>query len=39
MLYVLTGISFKVTLNTNKTGHHVERNNWHIVESGGKHQA
>jgi hypothetical protein len=25
-------------LNTNKTGHHVIRYNWHIVESGVKHQ-
>jgi hypothetical protein len=28
----------KVLLNTNKTGHHVLRNTWHIVESVVKHQ-
>jgi hypothetical protein len=25
-------------LNTNKTGHHVLRYTWHIVESVAKHQ-
>jgi hypothetical protein len=25
-------------LNTNKTGHHVLRNTWNIVESVAKHQ-
>jgi hypothetical protein len=38
MLYVTTDILLKVVLNTNKTGHHVIRYNWHIVESGVKHQ-
>jgi hypothetical protein len=28
----------KVSLNTNKTGNLVVRYNWHIVESGIKHQ-
>ena len=28
----------KVSLNTNKTGRHVIRNTWHIVESVAKHQ-
>jgi hypothetical protein len=28
----------KVSLNTNKTGHHVLRDTWHIVESVVKHQ-
>ena len=28
----------KVSLNTNKTGHHVQRYTWHIVESVAKHQ-
>jgi hypothetical protein len=27
-----------VLLNTNKTGHHVLRYTWHIVESVVKHQ-
>jgi hypothetical protein len=38
MLYIITDISFKVALNTNKDGHHVKRYNWHIVESGIQHQ-
>jgi hypothetical protein len=38
MLYVITDILLKVVLNTNKTGHHVIGYNWHIVESGTKHQ-
>jgi len=29
MSYVITDILLKVTLNTNKTGHHVIRYNWH----------
>jgi hypothetical protein len=33
-----TDILLKVALNTNKTGYHVIRYNWHIVESGTKHQ-
>jgi hypothetical protein len=37
MLYIITDISLKVILNTNKTGHHVIRYNWHIVESGIQH--
>jgi hypothetical protein len=28
----------KVSLNTNKTGDHVLRYTWHIVESVAKHQ-
>jgi hypothetical protein len=31
-------ILLKGALNTNKTGHHVIRYNWHIVESDVKHQ-
>jgi hypothetical protein len=38
MLSVLTDTLLKVALNTNKTGHHVIRYNWHIFESGVKHQ-
>ena len=38
MLCVIADILLKVTLNTNKTGHHVKRYNWHLVESGGQHQ-
>ena len=38
MLYVIPDTLLKVVLNTNKTGHHVIRYNWHIVESVGKHQ-
>jgi hypothetical protein len=30
-------ILLKVSLNTNKTGQHDLRYNWHIVESGVKH--
>jgi hypothetical protein len=38
MLYVKTDILLKMVLSTNKTGLHVLRYNWHIVESGDKHQ-
>jgi len=38
MLYVITDIMLKVTLNTNKTDNHVICYNLHIVESGIKHQ-
>ena len=38
MLYAIPDTLFKVALNTNKTGHHVLRNTWHIVESVVKHQ-
>ena len=33
MLYVIPDTLLKVSLNTNKTGHHVLRYTWHIVES------
>ena len=33
MFYVITGTLLKVSLNTNKTGHHLLRYTWHIVES------
>jgi hypothetical protein len=32
MLYVIPDTLLKVVLNTNKTGHHVLRYTWHIVE-------
>ena len=38
MFYVIPDTLFKVALNTNKTGHHVLRYNWHIFESVVKHQ-
>ena len=38
MVWVITGILFKVALNANKTDHHVIHYNWYIVESGIKHQ-
>jgi hypothetical protein len=38
MLYIVSDTMLKVALNTNKTGHHVINYNWHIVESGLKHQ-
>ena len=38
MLYVIPDTLLKVLLNTNKNGHHVLRNTWHIVESVIKHQ-
>ena len=33
MLYFIPVTLLKVSLNTNKTGHHVLRYTWHIVES------
>ena len=38
MLYAIPDTLFKVSLNTNKTGHHVKRYTWNIVESVVKHQ-
>ena len=38
MIYAITDILLKVAFNTNKTGHHVLRYIWHIVESVVKHQ-
>ena len=38
MFYAITDTLLKVSLNTNKTGHHVILYNCHIVESGIKHQ-
>jgi hypothetical protein len=38
MLYVIPDTLLKVSLNTNKTGHHVLRYIEHIVESGIQHQ-
>ena len=38
MFYVIPDILFKVSLNTNKTGQHVIRYTWHIVDSVVKHQ-
>ena len=38
MLYVIPDTLFKVSLNTNKTGHYVLHYTWQIVESGIKHQ-
>ena len=38
MLYVIPDTSLKVSLNTNKTGHHVLRYTGHIVEIVVKHQ-
>ena len=38
MLYAMPDTLLKVSLNTNKTDHHVVRYNWHIVESVIKHQ-
>ena len=34
MLYAIPDTLLKVAFNINKTGHHVIRYNWHIVESG-----
>jgi hypothetical protein len=33
MFYAITDTLLKVSLNTNKTGHHVLRYTWHSVES------
>ena len=38
MLYVIPDTLLKVSLNTNKTGHHVVGYAWHNVESVIKHQ-
>ena len=38
MLYAIPNTLLKVSLNTNKTGHHVVRYTWHIVQSVIKHQ-
>ena len=38
MLYAIPDTLLKVLLNTNKTGYHVLRYTWHIVESLVKHQ-
>ena len=38
MLYAIPDTLFKVSLNTNKTGHHVLRYTRHIVENGVKYQ-
>ena len=38
MFYVILDKLLKVSLNTNKTGLHVLRYIWHIVESVVKHQ-
>jgi hypothetical protein len=38
MFYVIPDTLLKVSLNTNKTGHHVLCYTWHIVESVVKHQ-
>ena len=37
ILYVIPDTLLKVSLNANKTGHHVIRYTWHIVESVVKH--
>ena len=38
MLYAIPDTLLKVSLNTNKTGHHVLRYTWRIAESVVKHQ-
>ena len=38
MFFAIPDTFLKVSLNTNKTGHHVVRYTWHIVESVVKHQ-
>ena len=38
MFYVIPDTLLKVSLNINKTGLHVLRYTWHIVESVVKHQ-
>ena len=38
MFYTIPDTLFKVSLNTNKIGHHVVRYTLHIVESVVKHQ-
>jgi hypothetical protein len=34
MVYVIPDTSLKVSLNTNKTVHHIIHNSWNIVDSG-----
>ena len=38
MFYAIPDTLFKEALNINKTGHHVLRYTWHIVESVIKHK-
>ena len=38
MFYAITDTLLKVSLNTNKTGHHVLHYIWHIIASVDKHQ-
>ena len=38
MFYVIPDPLLKVSLNTNKAGHHVLRDTWNIVEIVDKHQ-
>jgi hypothetical protein len=38
MFYVIHDTLLNLSLNTNKTGHHVLRYTRHIFESVGKHQ-
>ena len=38
MVYAIPDELLKVSLNTNKTGHHVLRYTWHIVDRVVKHQ-
>jgi hypothetical protein len=38
MFYAIPDTLLKVSLNTNKTGHHVLLSTWHIDESIIKHQ-
>ena len=38
MFYIIPDTLLKVSLNTNKTGHHVILYTWHIVEIVIKHQ-
>jgi hypothetical protein len=38
MLYAIPDTLLKGAFNTNKTGHHVIRYTWHIVESSVQHQ-
>ena len=38
MFYFIPDTLLEVSLNTNKTGHHVLLYTWHIVESLVKHQ-
>ena len=38
MFYAIPDTLLKVSLNTNKTDHHVLPYTWHIVENFDKHQ-